>query len=118
MTGRMTSFRHGRFREQELKWFKLYEAACLLVGDEPSWTRPTQKSRDEYAVLCDAIRGEQLDDAKIGEDALSFQCGWHEEDDTVHLLEIDRRSLRRYLYKNDRPIPDFLHEIFDEHDID
>ena len=95
------------------KWFKLHEAACLLVEDEPSWPLPTQRSRDEYAVLCDAIRGEKLDDGEA-DDTLSYQYGWHEEDETVHLLELDRRVLRRYLYRNNRPIPDFLHERFDE----
>ena len=41
--------------------FKLYEAACLLVGEEPEWPLSTQKSREEYNTLCYTVKTDQLE---------------------------------------------------------
>ena len=44
------------------KRFKLHKAACLIVGDEPVWPLKTQRSIEEYNMLCECIRTEQLDE--------------------------------------------------------
>ena len=90
--------------------FKLYEAACLLVGEEPEWPLSTQTSSEEYNALCHAVKTDQLDSP---EDSPGFMFGWVLEDDEVHLLELDRKTLRRYLALQNRPAPDFLLEKFD-----
>ena len=100
--------------------FELYRAACLIVGEEPVWPLQTQRSRDEYAALCEDLRTEQLDDPESDKDeTLSYEFGYRSGDEedgtpsTVHEMELDRRNLRRYLYRHSRAIPEFLEERFD-----
>ncbi len=92
--------------------FKLYEAACLLVGEEPEWPLSTRKSREEYNTLCHAVKTDRLDS---NDDSPAFMFGYVLDNDEVHLLELDRKTLRRYLSFQNRPVPDFLLEKFDEH---
>ena len=93
------------------KWFKLYEAACLLVGDDPVWPLKTKRSIEEYNELCECIRTEKLDDPKCPQgDTLSFQFG-HQ---TKENLEGDRGTIRQYLYLQNRNIPAFLLEKHDK----
>ena len=56
--------------------FKLHEAACLLVEEEPAWPLPTLKAKDEYNELSKAVRTEQLDGPGKLEEMLSFKFGW------------------------------------------
>ena len=93
---------------------------CLIVGEEPAWPLQTQRSRDEYAALYEDLRTEELDDPESGEDeTLSYEFGHRSGDEedgtpsTVHEMELDRRTLRRYLHRHSRAIPEFLDERFD-----
>ena len=104
----------GRMEDPEARTasFKLYEAACLLVGEEPEWPLSTRKSREEYNTLCHAVKTDRLDS---NDDSPAFMFGYVLDNDEVHLLELDRKTLRRYLSFQNRPVPDFLLEKFDEH---
>ncbi len=62
--------------------------------------------------MCHAIKTDQLDSKY---DSPAFTFGYVLEDHEVHLLELDRETLRRYLALQNRPVPDFLLEKFDEH---
>jgi len=98
--------------------FELFRAACLLGGDEPQWPLPTERAKEKYATLIRTIGSQQLDDPEVPtHDTISFDLGWREEDrsgrSTLHELEIDRRTLRKYLQLDGRPIPEFLEERFD-----
>ena len=62
--------------------------------------------------MCHAIKTDQLDSKY---DSPAFTFGHVLEDHEVHLLELDRETLRRYLALQNRPVPDFLLEKFDEH---
>ena len=95
-------------------WFSLYTAACLLVGDEPDWPLPTERSREEYDALCAAIRAGKLDDDGMADESWAYNYGMHEAGDEVHQMELDRDTLRKYLRCSSRPIPLFLDERFDE----
>ena len=94
--------------------FKLYQAACLWVGVDPSWPLPNQRARDEYTSLMEAIESE-----KLGGD-LAHKFGWMSGDvkddapSTVHELEIPRDVLRKYIKSTGRPVPEFLKKRFDE----
>ena len=93
------------------KWFTLHEAACLVVGDEPVWPLKTQRSIEEYNMLCECIRTEQLDEPEENlEDTLSFQLGFQSPEH----LHIDRRTLRRYVALQNRETPTFLVEKYDK----
>ena len=93
------------------KRFTLHKAACLIVGDEPVWPLKTQRSIEEYNMLCECIRTEQLDEPEENpEDTLSFQMGFQSPED----LHIDRRTLRRYVALQNREPPTFLVEKYDK----
>ena len=87
--------------------FMLYEAACMLAGDEPTWPLPTSRSRDQYNLLERAVSNDEL-----GAD-LAYSLGSFEADNEAHKLQIKRRKLRRYLKARERPIPEFLKKRFD-----
>ena len=93
------------------KWFTLHNAACLIVGDEPVWPLKTQRSIEEYNMLCECIRTKQLDEPEENpEYTLSFQMGFQSPKD----LHIDRRTLRRYVALQNRETPTFLVEKYDK----
>ena len=90
------------------KHFKLYEAACLLAGEEPAWPLPSQMTRDEYLSLCSDVQSD-----KLGDD-LAYSYGWLEGEDgeEVYTLKIPRKVLRKYIKSMDRPVPEFLKKRF------
>ena len=95
--------------------FKLYEAACLLVGEERAWPLKTIKSMEEYNTLCECIRTKQLDEAEGNpDDTLSFQMGFQSHKD----LHIDRPTLRRYIALQNRELPTFILVKYDKNAFD
>ena len=95
--------------------FKLYVAACLLVGDTPQWPLLTGRSREEYQALSRAIQNDELGGKLAYEWGELLEVGAGEEDVT-HTLDIERRPLRKYLRSVGRAVPEFLEEQFDKED--
>lgn len=84
--------------------FKLYEAACLLVDEEPAWPIPTQRARDRYVFLVSEIKND-----KFGDD-MAFDFGGAEFRGNEHEFPIRREDLREGLEAMNRPLPPFLRE--------
>ena len=110
--------------------FKLYQAACLLVGEEPEWPLTSQLSRDEYRSLVEAVEAFELEivipdsspiellkgSGNVTKALQDFELGWRrgaEDQESIRNVEVMRLALRSYLSSISRPIPEFLDERFD-----
>ena len=84
--------------------FKLYEAACLFIGQKPAWPLPTDRAEEEYLGLLNSVN------RRKGSDLEKWSGNIHE-------FEIDRRTARQcfkgYHFRGDT-IPWFLKEKFDK----
>ena len=114
--------------------FKLYEAACLLVDEEPQWPPPSMRSREEYDGLIKAVESDKLmyltddyegnqkpinelhDDSETRLTQIGIFIHLYENDggDFFQTIEVDRKSLREYLQSQSSTIPGFLNEDFDD----
>ena len=98
--------------------FKIYEAACLLIGEEPSWPLPSAGAREEYNVLVGDTESCNLTVIPPKDtQGQEFDLAWTKGDDgpeALRNIEVHRKELRKYLRSIGRPIPKFLHEKFDD----
>ena len=98
--------------------FKIYEAACLLIGEEPSWPLLSVGAREEYNVLVgDAENCNLTVIPQKDTQGQEFDLAWTKGDDgpeALRNIEVHRKELRKYLRSIGRPIPKFLHEKFDD----
>ncbi len=114
--------------------FKLHEAACLLVDEEPQWPLPSMRSREEYDGLIKAVESDNLmyltndnegnqkpinelhDDSETRLILLGLLILQYEKDgeDFFQTIEVDRKSLREYIQSQSSTIPGFLNEDPDD----
>ena len=108
------------------KHFTLKEAAALIAGDDPIFPLMGQ-ARDEYDILCQDAengtlpvlipKGKEFAPVHGGrpivqELALKAQKKFHK--DILQKVKVERKPLRDYIRSQDRPVPEFLSERFDQ----
>ena len=60
MRNRIDAKDAGKITGSRTVKFKLHEAACLLVDEEPQWPLPSMRSREEYDGLIKAVESDKL----------------------------------------------------------